>query len=100
MVLTNLIRQYRFQHGEMTQQQLADLSGVSRQTVNALEHNRVSPSLEVAFKIARVFGASIEEVFLYDADPNDEDLLKGGAVIDVTFENPSGGRTDSDSEEL
>lgn len=84
----------------MTQQRLADLSGVSRQTVNALEHNKVSPSLEVAFKIARVFGASIEDVFLFEGGPEGEDLLEGGAVIEVSLENTSGGRTDDEREGL
>jgi putative transcriptional regulator len=49
----------------MTQQELADLVGVTRQTVNAIEGNRYSPSLEVAFRIARVFGVPLERVFQY-----------------------------------
>jgi putative transcriptional regulator len=61
MALGNLIRRYRFDDGEMTQQQLADLCGVSRQTINAVEREKYSPSLELAFKIARVFGVAIEE---------------------------------------
>jgi putative transcriptional regulator len=69
MSLGNLIRRYRFDDGQMTQQQLADLCGVSRQTINAIEGNKYSPSLELAFKIARVFGASIEDIFLCEADP-------------------------------
>lgn len=50
----------------VTQQQLADRIGVTRQTVNAIEGNRYSPSLEVAFRIARALGAGVEEVFRYD----------------------------------
>lgn len=53
----------RFERGEMTQQALADLVGVSRQTVNAIESAKYFPSLEVAFKIARVFGKPLDEVF-------------------------------------
>lgn len=61
----NRIRRLRFEHGEMTQQQLADLIGVTRQTVNAIELEKYSPSLEVAFRIARVFGVTVEDVFEY-----------------------------------
>lgn len=63
--LSNTLRNLRFQHGEMTQQQLADQVGITRQTVNAIESNKYSPSLEVAFLIARVFKVGIEQVFQY-----------------------------------
>lgn len=63
--VTNRIRALRFAHGELTQAQLADALGVTRQTVIAIEQGRYSPSLEVAFQIARVFGTGIEEVFQY-----------------------------------
>lgn len=63
--VTNSIRALRFAHGEMTQAQLADHIGVTRQTVIAIEQGRYSPSLEVAFQIARVFGVPLEEVFQY-----------------------------------
>ncbi len=63
--ITNTIRTLRFQHSEMTQQALADLVGVTRQTVNAIEGNKYVPSLEVAFRIARVFDVSLEQVFQY-----------------------------------
>lgn len=63
--LTNSIRMLRSRHGEMTQQELADQVGVTRQTINAIEGNKYSPSLEVAFLIARVFGAPLEQVFHY-----------------------------------
>ena len=63
--IRNDIRALRSQHGEMTQQELADRVGVTRQTVNAIEGNRYSPSLEVAFRIARVFGVPLERVFGY-----------------------------------
>jgi len=65
--VTNRIRALRFQHGEMTQQELADRIGVSRQTVNAIEGGKYAPSLEVAFRIARVFAAPLEAVFEYEA---------------------------------
>jgi putative transcriptional regulator len=64
-ILTNDLRGLRAGHGEMTQQELADLVGVTRQTVNAIEGNKYSPSLEVAFRIARVFGVPMERVFGY-----------------------------------
>lgn len=64
--ICNRIRELRFQHGELTQQQLADKVGVSRQTLLAIETNKYSPSLEVAFRIAREFGLPLDEVFRYD----------------------------------
>ena len=66
--VTNRIRQLRFEHGEMTQQQLAERIGVSRQTVNAIEGGKYAPSLEVAFRIARVFAVPLEAVFQFDPD--------------------------------
>ena len=66
--ITNEIRALRFHHGEMTQQELADRIGVTRQTVNAMEGNKYSPSLEVAFRIARVFDVPLERVFQYGED--------------------------------
>lgn len=64
--VTNHIRRLRFEHGEMTQQTLAERIGVTRQTVNAIEAEKYSPSLEVAFQIALVFGKRIDEVFAYE----------------------------------
>jgi len=61
----NNIRRLRFEHGEMTQQQLADAVGVTRQTIVAVEKEKYSPSLEAAFRIARVFGVPLEAVFEY-----------------------------------
>ena len=63
--ITNTIRTLRFHHDEMTQKALADAVGVTRQTILAIEAGKYSPSLEVAFKIARVFGVPLEEVFHY-----------------------------------
>lgn len=65
--VTNRIRVLRFQKSEMTQQQLATEAGVTRQTINAIEAGKYSPSLEVAFRIAHAVGARLEEVFQFDA---------------------------------
>jgi putative transcriptional regulator len=67
-MIKNEIRSLRFQSGEMTQQQLADQIGVTRQTVNAIEAAKYSPSLEVAFKIAKVFNVELGEVFCFVPD--------------------------------
>jgi putative transcriptional regulator len=63
--ISNNIRRLRFEHGEMTQQALADRIGVTRQTVNAIELGKYSPSLETAFRIAAVFAVPLQEVFQY-----------------------------------
>lgn len=65
--ITNRIRELRELRGAMTQQALADEVGVSRQTIVAIEANRYSPSLEVAFRIARVLGVPLEVAFQYAA---------------------------------
>lgn len=62
----NNIRTLRFHHREMTQEELGDRVGLTRQTIIAIEQGRYSPSLEAAFKIARVFGVPLEEVFQYE----------------------------------
>jgi putative transcriptional regulator len=67
----NHIRKLRFNYDEMTQQQLADKVGVTRQTIVALEKGNYSPSLELAFRIAHVFQLPLEEVFFY-GDPKDD----------------------------
>ncbi|MDP4504723.1 MULTISPECIES: helix-turn-helix transcriptional regulator [unclassified Nonomuraea] len=67
--VTNSIRALRFAHGEMTQAELADRVGVTRQTIIAIEQGRYSPSLEMAFQIAHVFGVPLDDVFQY---PNAE----------------------------
>ena len=61
--ITNRIRQLRLEAGQMTQQALAESDGVTRQTIIAIENDRYSPSLEVAFRIARVFEVGLEDVF-------------------------------------
>ncbi|WP_144120622.1 helix-turn-helix transcriptional regulator [Catellatospora sichuanensis] len=66
--VTNRIRVLRVEHGEMTQAELAERVGVTRQTVIAIEQGRYSPSLEMAFQIARVFKVPLDDVFQYPGD--------------------------------
>ena len=73
--ISNQIRRLRFDHGEMTQQQLADKVGVTRQTIIAIEAGKYAPSLPLAFRIARAFGTTVEDVFRYqdgDGAPPDQ----------------------------
>ncbi|GAA0854682.1 helix-turn-helix transcriptional regulator [Aliiglaciecola litoralis] len=66
--IVNRVKEKRFFAGEMTQQQLADCVGVTRQTIMAIEKGKYSPSLEVAFKIAVVFGCKLDEIFTYELE--------------------------------
>jgi len=70
--LRNCIRRLRFNHDEMTQQELANRAGVTRQTIIAIEAGKYAPSLTLAFRIARVFGLRVEEVFQYDEQATEE----------------------------
>ena len=63
--VTNTVRSLRFADGEMTQAELADRIGVTRQTIIAIEQGRYSPSLEMAFQIAQVFKVPLDDVFQY-----------------------------------
>ena len=63
--IRNNIRKLRFNHDEMTQEQLAEKAGVTRQTIIAIESSKYSPSLELAFRIALAFGVPLEDVFSY-----------------------------------
>lgn len=63
--VTNRIRSLRFEHGEMTQADLAARIGVTRQTLIAIEQGKYSPTLELAFQIAHVFGVPLDDVFEY-----------------------------------
>ncbi len=63
--ISNHIRRLRFEHNEMTQQQLADKVGLTRQTIAAIESSKYSPSLEAAFQITEVFGLKLTEVFVW-----------------------------------
>ena len=66
--VSNNIRKLRFFHDEMTQQELAEKVGVTRQTIIAMEKGHYSPSMELAFRIAFVFDSPLEEVFTYDSE--------------------------------
>jgi len=70
--ISNNIRKLRFFHNEMTQKELAEKVGVTRQTILAIENGKYSPSLELAFRIALVFDSPLEEVFSYD--PKDDPI--------------------------
>lgn len=67
--IRNRVRELRERRGAMTQAELGEAIGVTRQTVAAIEQSRYSPSLESAFRIARVFGVSVEEVFYWEESP-------------------------------
>jgi putative transcriptional regulator len=66
--INNNIRKLRFEKNEMTQEELARLVGVTRQTIIAMEKGKYSPTLELAFRIALIFGVPLENVFSYDAE--------------------------------
>ena len=66
--IKNHIRRLRFENGEMTQQQLADKAGVTRQTIIAIEAGKYAPSLTLAFKIAKAFDVPLENVFQYEQE--------------------------------
>ena len=66
--IRNEIRRLRFEHNEMTQAELADRIGVTRQTIIAIEQNKYAPSLEAAFRIAAVFAVPIDAVFRHKAE--------------------------------
>ena len=68
MIITNCIRKFRFEANELTQQQLAERCGVTRQTIMAVEAGKYSPSLELAFRIALAFGKPLSEVFQAKAE--------------------------------
>ncbi len=67
-LISNNIRKLRFNHNEMTQEQLAKKVGVTRQTIIAIESAKYSPSLELAFRIALVFGVHLGDVFSYTSE--------------------------------
>ena len=71
--LSNRIRRLRFDRGEMTQQQLADKAGVTRQTIIAIEAGKYAPSLPLAFRIAHAFRVPLEDVFQYETNGTGHD---------------------------
>jgi putative transcriptional regulator len=75
-ILENNIRKLRFENNELSQSDLADQVGVSRQTIIAIEKGSYSPSLELAFKIAYVFNKKIEDVFIFDTSKLEEGIQK------------------------
>jgi len=80
--IKNNVRALRFENGEMTQEQLANKTRVTRQTIAAIENNKYSPSLELAFKISDVFELPIGKVFSYGTSDSLEDVhkIKGGGA--------------------
>jgi putative transcriptional regulator len=64
--MENKIRYYRFMNGEMTQADLADRAGVSRQTIIAIEKGAFNPSVKLALKLAKIFAVRVEELFMLD----------------------------------
>ena len=86
MAIANTIRQLRFHHGEMTQKELAKFVGVSRQTINAIEGGKHSPSLEVAFRIANILCTPLEDIFFYEPDIEGEDELPCDVIIEVSWD--------------
>ena len=73
--LSNSIREHRFKYGEMTQKELAEKVGVSRQTMNAIENNKHAPTIDVAIRIADVFREAVDTVFEYEYDGRPEFLV-------------------------
>ena len=84
MRVRNQIRRLRFDRGEMTQQDLADRIGVTRQTVNAIEAAKYSPTLELAFKIAAVFEKPLGEVFHYEEEQLGNSRSSGSTMAQAT----------------
>lgn len=85
MRLSNKIRKLRFEHEEMTQRDLSERVGVSRQTINSIENSKHSPSLELAIKIADVFRESVDDVFTFDYDGKPDFL-----IIEIDIGDPPG----------
>jgi putative transcriptional regulator len=73
--INNNIRKLRFHADEMTQQELADKTGVTRQTIAAIENGKYSPTLELAFRIARVFNSTLEEVFSFISEDDSKEII-------------------------
>ncbi len=67
--MENYLERFRAQKG-LTQQELADLAGVSRQTIISLERGRYNPSITLAFRLARLFGVTVEDLFVYSEEHN------------------------------
>ncbi len=70
--MKNKLKVFRAMH-DLTQEDLADKMGVTRQTINAIEKSKYNPSLELAFKLARLFGVKIEDIFIYEVEEQTQD---------------------------
>ena len=91
LIITNSIRKFRFSADEMTQLELADRTGSSRSTIVAIEAGKYTPSLELAFKIANVFGVSIGEVFeckMHSAKETEETVKRTSNILITLTERP------------
>ena len=86
MTLSNNIRELRFKNGEMTQKRLAERVGVGRQTVNTIENNRHAPTVDVAIRIADVFGITVDELFDHDDDSRPARREKATTIDDARAE--------------
>ena len=82
----------------MTQKELANFVGVSRQTINAIEGDKYSPSLEVAFRIANILCTSIENVFFYEPDIEGEHPFKNGLELEISWHDGKGEGTDNEGQ--
>ncbi len=97
MALSNGIRELRFKNDEMTQKRLAELVGVSRQTMNAIENSKHAPTIDVAIRIADVFGVSVDDLFecTYDGKPKRRSnatkttIVRKEASIEETIDDPA-----------
>ena len=85
--ISNNIRTLRFHADEMTQQQLAQAVGVTRQTINAIEGGKYTPSLDVAFRIARAFNARVEDVFECSQQIADDSATNNAIEQETTHSN-------------
>src|SRR3546814_8232348 len=83
--IVNGIRRLRVEHGEMTQEALAQACGVTRQTIIALEAGRYAPSLELAFRIARAFGVGLEEVFRWESTRSEEHTSELQSLMRISY---------------
>ena len=86
---------FRSIHGELTRQRLAGIVVVSRQTVNAIEHSKSLLSLEVAFRIARAFNASVEDIFVYVPDIEGDHEFADGVEAEISWDGSQDGNTGS-----
>ena len=80
--MINHIRQLRFEKGEMTQKELGEQVGVSRQTINGIERGKHTPSVEIAMRIAAVFELMVEDVFCTETEDDDGDTMTIRFVFD------------------